>query len=157
MAIDRVAPLGLLSAAGASCALAPGEEIPVFHHVGVYAYRRAALAAYGDWAVGRLETWEGLEQLRFMENGVPVTCVEVDARGRAFWELNNPTDVPRIEAVYLGPGEVLVAADVRMDPHLSGEELTDVLARIRSEARRELPVIARLYLTPVQGQQRMST
>jgi cation diffusion facilitator family transporter len=66
-------------------------------------------------------------------------------------------DVPRIEAVYLGPGEVLVAADVRMDPHLSGEELTDVLARIRSDACRELPVIARLYLTPVQGQQRMST
>jgi cation diffusion facilitator family transporter len=66
-------------------------------------------------------------------------------------------DVPRIEAVYLGPGEVLVAADVRMDPHLSGEELTDVLARIRSDACRELPVIARLYLTPVQGQQRMTT
>jgi 3-deoxy-manno-octulosonate cytidylyltransferase (CMP-KDO synthetase) len=80
-------------------ALAPGEEIPVFHHVGVYAYRRAALAAYGEWPVGRLETWEGLEQLRFMENGVPVSCVEVDARGRAFWELNNPTDVPRIEAI----------------------------------------------------------
>jgi hypothetical protein len=27
--------------------------------------------------------------------------------------------VPRIEAVYLGPGEVLVAADVRMDPYAS--------------------------------------
>ena len=34
-----------------------------------------------------------------MENGVPVHCVEVDAPGRAFWELNNPTDVPRIEAI----------------------------------------------------------
>ena len=34
-----------------------------------------------------------------MENGVPVTCVEVEARGRAFWELNNPADVPRIEAI----------------------------------------------------------
>jgi cation diffusion facilitator family transporter len=66
-------------------------------------------------------------------------------------------DVPRIEAVYLGPGEVLVAADVRMDPHLSGEQLTGVLARIRSDACRELPVIARLYLTPVQGQERMTT
>lgn len=79
--------------------LGPDEEIPVFHHVGVYAYRRDALEAYGDWPVGRLEAWEGLEQLRFMENGVPVTCVEVDAHGRAFWELNNPTDVPRIEAI----------------------------------------------------------
>lgn len=79
--------------------LGPDEEIPVFHHVGVYAYRRPALAAYGGWPMGRLETWEGLEQLRFMENGMPVTCIEVDARGRAFWELNNPTDVPKIEAI----------------------------------------------------------
>ncbi len=79
--------------------LGPGEEIPVFHHVGVYAYRQAALAAYPDWPIGPLETWEGLEQLRFMESGLPVHCVEVAARGRAFWELNNPTDVPRIEAI----------------------------------------------------------
>jgi 3-deoxy-manno-octulosonate cytidylyltransferase (CMP-KDO synthetase) len=26
-------------------------------------------------------------------------CVEVDARGRQFWELNNPVDVARIESV----------------------------------------------------------
>ena len=79
--------------------LGVAETIPVFHHVGVYAYRHSALAAYPDWPVGPLETWEGLEQLRFMENGVPVHCVEVEAPGRAFWELNNPTDVPRIEAI----------------------------------------------------------
>ena len=58
-------------------------------------------------------------------------------------------EVARLEAVYLGPGEVLVAADVRMEPGLSGDELTAVLARIRAEAARDLPVIARLYLTPV--------
>jgi 3-deoxy-manno-octulosonate cytidylyltransferase (CMP-KDO synthetase) len=52
-----------------------------------------------DWPEGVLEAREGLEQLRFLENGVPVTCVEVDARGRLFWELNNPQDVARIEAV----------------------------------------------------------
>jgi 3-deoxy-manno-octulosonate cytidylyltransferase (CMP-KDO synthetase) len=34
-----------------------------------------------------------------MERGVPVRCVEVDGQGRVFWELNNPEDVPRIEAV----------------------------------------------------------
>ena len=79
--------------------LGPGETIPVFHHVGVYAYRPGALAAYAGWPVGPLETWEGLEQLRFLENGVPVHCVEVEGRGRAFWELNNPTDIPRIEAI----------------------------------------------------------
>jgi len=78
---------------------APGEVIPVFHHVGVYAYRPAALAVYRGWGEGPLEALEGLEQLRFMENGVPVTCVEVAARGQAFWELNNPVDVPRIEAI----------------------------------------------------------
>ncbi len=73
--------------------------IPVFHHVGVYAYRAAALAAYAGWEPGPLEAHEGLEQLRFLENGVKVRCVEVEARGRVFWELNNPVDVERIESV----------------------------------------------------------
>ena len=75
------------------------EPTPVFHHVGVYAYRPAALAAYPGWPAGPLERLEGLEQLRFMENGRSVLCVEVTARGRAFWELNNPEDVPKIEAM----------------------------------------------------------
>jgi 3-deoxy-manno-octulosonate cytidylyltransferase (CMP-KDO synthetase) len=79
--------------------LTDAEPIPVFHHVGVYAYRRDALLPYATLPEGTCETWEGLEQLRFMENGIPVTCVEVEARGRAFWELNNPADVPRIEAI----------------------------------------------------------
>ena len=75
------------------------ETCPVFHHVGVYAYTPKALKAYPTWDEGHLEGWEGLEQLRFMENGTPVHCVEVDARGRDFWELNNPVDVARIEAI----------------------------------------------------------
>jgi 3-deoxy-manno-octulosonate cytidylyltransferase (CMP-KDO synthetase) len=75
------------------------ELTPVFHHVGVYAYRPAALAAYPAWPMGPLETLEGLEQLRFLENGRQVLCVQVQARGRQFWELNNPSDVPRIEAM----------------------------------------------------------
>jgi cation diffusion facilitator family transporter len=57
--------------------------------------------------------------------------------------------VTQLEAVYLGPGEVLVAADVRMQPGLSGDDLTAVLARIRTDAAEEVPAIARLYLTPV--------
>ena len=75
------------------------EATPVFHHVGVYAYRPAALATYPKWPVGPLEQLEGLEQLRFMENNHMVLCVEVDAKGRQFWELNNPEDVPKIEAM----------------------------------------------------------
>ena len=80
------------------------EPTPVYHHVGVYAFRPAALAAYPTWPVGPLETLEGLEQLRFLEQGRAVLCVEVQARGRAFWELNNPEDVPRIEAMMAAMG-----------------------------------------------------
>jgi 3-deoxy-manno-octulosonate cytidylyltransferase (CMP-KDO synthetase) len=66
--------------------------------VGVYAYRPSALLDYMGWPAGPLERLEGLEQLRFVENGVPVACVEVEGRGRVFWELNNPADIPRIES-----------------------------------------------------------
>ena len=75
------------------------DETPVFHHVGVYAYRPDALAQYPSWPVGPLEQLEGLEQLRFLENGRAVLCAEVEAKGREFWELNNPEDVPKLEAM----------------------------------------------------------
>lgn len=78
--------------------LPPGAPIPVFHHVGLYAYRPAALALYTALAPGALERLEGLEQLRFLEHGHPIAAVEVAAPGAAFWELNNPSDVPLIEA-----------------------------------------------------------
>ncbi len=82
-----------------STTYADEADTPVFHHVGVYAYRPSALGAYPRWESGPLEQLEGLEQLRFMEHGRQVLCVEVQARGRQFWELNNPEDVPRIEAM----------------------------------------------------------
>ena len=78
---------------------APADAVPVYHHVGCYAYRPEALRRYADLPEGPLERREGLEQLRFLENGIPVRCVEVDARGRAFWELNNPSDIPLIEDI----------------------------------------------------------
>ncbi|MBM7067142.1 3-deoxy-manno-octulosonate cytidylyltransferase [Actibacterium sp. 188UL27-1] len=81
-----------------------GDPSPVFHHVGVYAYRPAALADYATWPPGVIEQLEGLEQLRFLEQGHMVKCVEVDARGRSFWELNNPEDVPRLEAMMADMG-----------------------------------------------------
>lgn len=82
-----------------SAAYKDEDDTPVFHHVGVYAYRPDALAEYPSWPVGPLETLEGLEQLRFLENGLKILCVEVSARGREFWELNNPEDVPKIETM----------------------------------------------------------
>ena len=72
------------------------EGVPVFHHVGVYAYRRSALETYGEISQGITEKYEGLEQLRFLEAGVPVRCVKVSGNFQ-FWELNNPSDVPIIE------------------------------------------------------------
>ena len=75
----------------------------------------------------------------------------VDELRRRLRDTSGVEDVQEIEAVYLGPGEVMVAAQVQMDPQLSGVELTDVLARVRDETRREFPVIARMYLTPVRG------
>lgn len=75
------------------------DATPVFHHVGVYAYRPAALANYSGWSSGPLETLEGLEQLRFLENDHTILCVEVQAKGRQFWELNNPEDVARLETM----------------------------------------------------------
>jgi 3-deoxy-manno-octulosonate cytidylyltransferase (CMP-KDO synthetase) len=76
-----------------------GDIIPVFHHVGVYGYRKSALKAYMGFSPKAYEHYEGLEQLRFLENAIPIRCIEVDARGRVFWELNNPIDVARIEGV----------------------------------------------------------
>jgi cation diffusion facilitator family transporter len=57
--------------------------------------------------------------------------------------------VMRLEAVYLGPGEVLVAADVQMADGLAGADVSEALARLRSEVARDVPAVARLYLTPV--------
>ena len=81
------------------CRFADDQQTPVFHHAGIYAFRPSALDAYPLWPAGPLEMLEGLEQLRFLEQGRQVLCVEVDARGRQFWEVNNPEDVPRVEAM----------------------------------------------------------
>jgi 3-deoxy-manno-octulosonate cytidylyltransferase (CMP-KDO synthetase) len=84
---------------------APGADpVPVFHHVGLYAYRPAALAAYPALPPGPLERLEGLEQLRFLENGIDIACVEVAPGDRMFWEINNPVDVARVEAALAARG-----------------------------------------------------
>jgi cation diffusion facilitator family transporter len=57
--------------------------------------------------------------------------------------------VTQMEAVYLGPAEVLVAAEVRMADGLTGHDVATALGGARADMCSELPVIARLYLTPV--------
>lgn len=74
-----------------------GMMSPVRLHVGVYAYRPESLTRYVATPVNELETLEGLEQLRFLAAGVPVSVVEVETPAFALRELNNPEDVEPIE------------------------------------------------------------
>ena len=61
------------------------------------AQKRVNAAAVNSWLFNKDTVDKVLQHL--MENGHKVLCVEVEARGRQFWELNNPEDVPRIEAM----------------------------------------------------------
>ncbi len=72
---------------------------PVLVHLGLYAYRPASLAAYVAASETAAERSEGLEQLRFLDIGMPMTVVVVEPAGWDPVELNNPGDVPIIEAI----------------------------------------------------------
>jgi 3-deoxy-manno-octulosonate cytidylyltransferase (CMP-KDO synthetase) len=77
---------------------------PVRLHVGVYAYRPSALAAYAAAPPSELELLEGLEQLRFLDQGIPVEVIEVETPPFILRELNNPGDVGPIEAALAAAG-----------------------------------------------------
>ena len=51
-------------------------EFRVFDHIGIYGYRKAALAQFAAAGPSNLELIEGLEQLRALENGIPVVIAE---------------------------------------------------------------------------------
>lgn len=76
-----------------------GDECPALLHLGAYAYRPASLADYAAWPPCLLEQAEGLEQLRFLYNGVGIKVVECDVPDWDVVELNNPSDVPVVEAM----------------------------------------------------------
>ena len=76
-----------------------GEFVPVHLHLGLYAYRPEGLAQYKAAQPSELEQLEGLEQLRFLDLGLPVSVVQLDPLGWDSIELNNPSDVPLIERV----------------------------------------------------------
>lgn len=60
-------------------ATAPWGDGPLYHHVGLYAYRRAALARFVGLKPSALETRERLEQLRALEDGMRIDAEIVDA------------------------------------------------------------------------------
>ena len=55
-----------------------GDEGPLYHHVGLYAYRRAALERFVALPPGELEKREKLEQLRALESGMRIDVALVD-------------------------------------------------------------------------------
>jgi 3-deoxy-manno-octulosonate cytidylyltransferase (CMP-KDO synthetase) len=75
------------------------EAGSVYLHLGVYAYRPAALASYLALPPSPLEDLEGLEQLRFLEAGIRIGLAVCPQPEWEVIELNNPTDVPAIEAI----------------------------------------------------------
>lgn len=88
--------------------LAPGSALEnaanVFLHLGVYAYRRSALREYARSGPSTLEELEGLEQLRFLDRGIRVGVVVCPTPEWDLMELNNPEDLPAIEAALLARG-----------------------------------------------------
>ena len=59
-------------------ATAPSGPGPVYHHIGLYAYRRAALERFAALAPTPLERRERLEQLRALEHGMTIGVARVD-------------------------------------------------------------------------------
>jgi 3-deoxy-manno-octulosonate cytidylyltransferase (CMP-KDO synthetase) len=53
-------------------ATAPHGEGPLYHHIGLYAYKRSALQKFVSLPPGTLEQREKLEQLRALENGMRI-------------------------------------------------------------------------------------
>ncbi|MBK7427574.1 MAG: 3-deoxy-manno-octulosonate cytidylyltransferase [Saprospiraceae bacterium] len=76
----------------------PINETPVYQHIGVYAFRKEALMSFTSWPQSPLEIAEKLEQLRYLEHGVPIKMVMTDVvgisidvpedleRAREYWE-----------------------------------------------------------------------
>lgn len=84
------------------CALDHAQN--VYLHLGVYAYRRSALMAYAKSLPSMTEEREGLEQLRFLDQGIRVGAVICPTPEWDLMELNNPEDLPGIEAGLLARG-----------------------------------------------------
>lgn len=85
------------------------ELSPVRRHIGLYAYTFPALERYFSLPASHYEQGyiEGLEQMRFLENGLKVRMVEVDYRGRKTSSgVDSPEDVGRVEAILAEFGEL---------------------------------------------------
>lgn len=87
---------GLLRALYFSRATVPSGEGPLYHHIGLYAYRRAALHRYVGLPPSPLETRERLEQLRALEAGMRIDVAIVDTVPLG---VDTPEDLVRAKAL----------------------------------------------------------
>ncbi len=84
-----------------SRATVPTGEGPLYHHIGLYAYRRAALERFVSLAPGILEQRERLEQLRALENGMRIDATLVDT---VPFGVDTPADLERAGQMLAQPG-----------------------------------------------------
>ena len=82
-------------------ASAPAGDGPLYHHIGLYAYRRAALARFVSLPPSPLERREKLEQLRALEAGMRIDVMVV---GSVPLGVDTPENLARARAL-LGPGK----------------------------------------------------
>lgn len=83
------------------------EAPPIYRHIGLYSYRYDTLKKYSTLSPTPLEKVEKLEQLRALENGIPIRIVIVDYQGRTHWSIDNPEDVSVAEEIILREGELV--------------------------------------------------
>jgi 3-deoxy-manno-octulosonate cytidylyltransferase (CMP-KDO synthetase) len=74
----------------------PWGDGPLYHHIGLYAWRRAALARFISLPPSPLEQREKLEQLRALENGMRIDAIEV---GEVPLGVDTPEDLERARAM----------------------------------------------------------
>jgi len=80
-------------------ATAPWGDGPLYHHVGIYAYRREALARFVALPQSALERREKLEQLRALEAGMRIDAAIVDTVPLG---VDTPEDLERARALLGG-------------------------------------------------------
>jgi 3-deoxy-manno-octulosonate cytidylyltransferase (CMP-KDO synthetase) len=83
------------------------RDPPVHRHIGIYGYSLTALEQLATLEQTPLEKAEQLEQLRALENGIPIKVVLVDYQGRTHGSVDAPEDIPEIEAIIDAQGELV--------------------------------------------------
>lgn len=81
--------------------------VPVHKHIGLYAYRFSALAQLVALEPTPLERTESLEQLRALENGIPIRIVLTEYRGRTPWSVDSPRDAEIAADIIAREGEIV--------------------------------------------------